>query len=175
MNRTGILHLPLALLVLALSGAGILLLQRVRAKTHAARQQRQADLSLGHEILALKKGIEETQALNEEIRTLREAVADDLSRSPEWTEQLRSLRLEQFQKVESWESFRSASAAVLPPLPWRKTPDDDLGPTPWVWDHSPEEAFQIQVEIDDAQAAGILENLKDEDAPEWKARWASPR
>jgi hypothetical protein len=175
MNRIGILHLPLALLVLALSGAGMLLLQRVRGRTQAARQQRQADLSLGHEILALKKVIEETQALNEEIRTLRETVADDLSRSPEWTEELRSLRLKQLQKVESWEAFRSGSIAVLPPLPWRKTPDDDLGPTPWAWDHSPEEGFQIQVELDDAKAAGILENLRDEEAPEWKARWASPR
>ena len=175
MNRTGILHLPLALLVLALSGAGILLLQRVRARTQAARQQRQADLSLGHEILALKKGIEETQALNEEIRTLREAVADDLSRSSEWREELQALRLEQLRKVESWEAFRSASDAVLPALPWQETPDDGLGPTPWIWDHSPEDAFQIQVEIDDVKAAGILENLKDEDAPEWKARWASPR
>ena len=175
MNRIGILHLPLALLVLALSGAGILLLQRVRARTQAARQQRQADLSLGHEILALKKGIEETQALNEEIRKLREDATDDLSRSPEWTEELRALRLEQLQKVESWESFRKESDAVLPPLPWRKTPDDHLGPTPWIWDHSPEEGFQIQVEIDDVKAAGILENREDEDTPEWKARWASPR
>ena len=175
MNRIGILHLPLALLVLALSGTGVLLLQRVRARTQAARQQRQADLSLGHEILALKKVIEETQTLNEEIRALRETLADDLPFDPEWTEQLRTLRLEQIQKWESWESFRSASAAVLPALPWRKTPDDRFGPTPWAWDHSPEEGFQIQVEIDDAKAAGILENLKDEDVPEWKARWASPR
>lgn len=175
MNRTGVLHLPLALLVLALSGAGILLLQRVRARTQAARQQRQADLSLGHEILALKKVIEETQALNEEIRTLRDEAADSLSHSREWTEELQSLRRDQLQKVEDWESFRSASEAVLPALPWRKTPDDRIGPTPWVWDHSPEEAFQIQVEIDDVKAAGILENLKDEDVPDWKARWASPR
>ncbi len=175
MNRIGILHLPLALLVLALSGAGILLIQRVRARTQAARQQRQADLSLGHEILALKKGIEETQALNEEIRSLREEAESENSLHQDWSERLRSLRLEQLQKVESWESFRSSSDAVLPPLPWRKTPDDRLGPTPWIWDHSPEDAFQIQVEIDDAKAAGILENLKSEDIPEWKARWASPR
>lgn len=175
MNRIGILHLPLALLVLALSGAGILLIQRVRARTQAARQQRQADLSLGHEILALKKVIEETQALNEEIRTLRDEAADSLSHSPERTEELQSLRREQLQKVEDWESFRSASEAVLPTLPWQRTPDDRFGPTPWVWDHSPEEAFQIQVEIDDVKAAGILENLKSEDIPEWKARWASPR
>ncbi len=175
MNRMGILHLPLALLVLALGGAGLILLHRVRARTQAARQQRLADLGLGHEILALKKVIEETQALNEEIRDLRETLEEDQAPHPDTLFEIRSLRSEQIQKVKEWESFRGDSLATLPALPWRETPDDRLGPTPWLWSHSPEEGFQIQVELDDAKAAGILENLHDEDAPKWKARWASPR
>lgn len=175
MNRLGILHLPLALLTLALCGAGWVLLQRVRARTEAARHQRVADLSLGREILALKAAIEETQTLNERIRALRDSFNDEATERGLLNEELSTLRLEQIQKVETWEGFRKSSMAALPPLPWRKTPDDRWGPTPWIWNHSPEEGFQIRIEIEDAKATGILESLSDDEAPRgWKARWTSP-